>query len=190
MQNTINHEAAAAVLSAGSTGSEALAGAPAHTPAVSASGEVSTKSQKVHQSLSIEIRPCDSRCRWWAKVIRSEDTKLPAPRAIDGAHSMPQVYSRPGDEELFPGDFVIEGEANHHCKPRGWTYWLHGLDGSGQEIYLESGQFSGLKPLLKQAGLEPSLLAGAGDIAAAVRIIHAARAGIDVYHLIKTLRAQ
>lgn len=187
MNNIVNNEAAPATSPAGSTGSEAREGAPADTPVVSASAEVSTKPQEVPQSLSIKLRPCDSRCQWWAKIIRSTDTKLPAPRAIGGAGSLPQGYSRRGDEELYPGDFVIEGEANHHRKQRGWTYWLHGLDASGREIWMKSGQFSTLKPRLKQAGLEPSLLAGAGDIAAAVRVIHAVRAGIDVHHLIKTL---
>lgn len=187
MDNIINAEDALATSAAGSTGAEAREGAPADTPVVSASAESSTNPTQVYQSLSIEIGPCDSRCRWWAKVIRSADSKLPAPRAIGGAHALPQFYSRPGDEELYPGDFVIEGEANHHRKQRGWTYWLHGLDASGREIWMKSGQFSTLKPRLKQAGLEPSFLAGAGDIAAAVRVIHAVRAGIDVHHLIKTL---
>lgn len=45
----------------------------------------------------------------------------------------PSGYARRGDEELLPGDFVLEGEANHHRKQRGWTYWLRGLDPSGQE---------------------------------------------------------
>lgn len=170
--------------SAGSTGSEAHEGTPADTCVVSATF---TKPKTVHQSLSIEIGPYDSRCKWWAKVIRAADTSLPMPRAIGRANSLPQGYSRSGDEELFSGDFIIEGEANHHRNLRGWTYRLRGLDANGQEIRMKSGQFSGLKPLLKQACIEPSLLAGAGDIAAAVRIIHAVRAGIDVHHLIKTL---
>lgn len=187
MENINDSETTTSVSSAGSTGSEAREGTPADTSVVSASTEASTKPTKVYQSLSIKIAPCDSRCRSWAKVVRATDTSLPMPRAIYGARSLPQGYSSRGDEELFPGDFVIEGEANHHRKQRGWTYWLRGLDASGRRICLESGQFSALKPLLKQAGLEPSLLAGAGDIAAAVRTIHAVRAGIDVPHLIKTL---
>ena len=130
-------------------------------------------------SLSIKIQATDSRCKFWAKVIRADKrAALPAPAACEGASDLIQAFSRQGDEELFAGDFVIHAEQNHHRKVRGWTYRLIWMKANG-----EIGQLtptSATKASLKAWGMEGSLLTGAGGLAACVRVIHASNLGFDV----------
>lgn len=127
------------------------------------------------QSVSIKIGPRDSRCRYWAKVIRAGQP-LPLPSAVDGANDIPAPYLRHGEEELFPGDVLIEGEANHHVKARGWTYWVYTCSPDGDLVSHEPS--SKVKAAMKAAGLAPDLLPGSGDVAACVRIAHGIRAGL------------
>ena len=84
-----------------------------------------------------------------------------------------------GDEELLPGDFLFEGEANHHRRDRGWTYWLHAVSPAGEYVTYRSG-ISAQKAELKRQGLAARLLTGSGDVAAMVRIAHGLRAGLVV----------
>lgn len=137
----------------------------------------------VFGGMTVVLGPCDRRCRWWAKHIAASG-RLPHPAEVRGACSLAQCFEKRGQFWLPPGDFVIEGEEVHHRKARGWFYWLRGVDPTGKRIVIESGEFGPLKPLLKDAGLAADLLSGRGDIAAAVRVIHAVRAGIDVTGLI------
>lgn len=125
-------------------------------------------------SVSVEIRPVDSRCRHWAKVVRAGQ-ELPIPADVDGASDIPGGYARNGDEELFEGDVLIEGEENHHRKARGWTYYITYMNKNGDARRVKPS--SEIKSYLKQQGLDPRLLAGSGDVAACVRIAHAIRAG-------------
>lgn len=130
------------------------------------------------QSISVKIAPRDKKCRYWAKVVRAE-AYLAAPEHIDGASDISCTYRRAGDEELFEGDALIEGEEMHHRKARGWTYWVTfmGRDGSPKTVKPSSE----IKSAMKAAGLAKNLLAGSGDVAACARIVHGLRAGlIDV----------
>ena len=62
------------------------------------------------QSISIEIRPADRRCGYWAKRIDA-GTALSLPDSISGARDIPGPFLRVGGEdELAVGDFIIEGE--------------------------------------------------------------------------------
>ena len=126
-------------------------------------------------SVSIQIKKRDSRCRFWAKVIRAGQA-LPMPSAVSGANDIPGPFAQQGDEELFFGDVLIEGEENHHRHARGCTYWVTfvGLDGA-VHVVRPSGD---IKAALKKAGLDRALLAGSGDVAACVRIAHGLRAGL------------
>jgi hypothetical protein len=131
-------------------------------------------------SESVEVRPCDSRCRYWAKIVRANKT-LPLPVDVDGANDIPGAYLARGDEELMIGDVLFEGEANHHRRTdRGWTYIVQILDANGDLQFVRSGQFGKQKAALKAQGLHPELLAGSGDVAAMVRIAHAVRKGFSL----------
>lgn len=128
------------------------------------------------ESASINIGPRDSRCRYWAKIIRVGQA-LPMPSAVHGASDVPGGYSRNGPEELFPGDMMIEGEENHHRRARGWTYWVRYLDpisGASVTHRVEAADDKAAGKALKR--LTKEALAGAGDVAAAVRYCHLLRA--------------
>ena len=128
------------------------------------------------ESASIKIGPLDSRCRYWAKIIRAGQA-LPLPSAVDGASDIPGGYIRNGPEELFPGDMMIEGEENSHRKARGWRYWVSYLDPvSGAYVYhpIEAAADKDAGKALKR--LSKEALAGSGDVAAAVRYCHLLRA--------------
>ena len=120
-------------------------------------------------SASVSIKPQDRRCRYWAKVLRA-GCALPLPSAVEGANDVPGAYLRNGEEELFPGDVLIEGEANHHVKQRGWTYNVSVCGAEGKQSYLVTD-----KTALKANGLPAHLLAGSGDVAACIRLAHAYR---------------
>ena len=131
------------------------------------------------ESVSVEAKPYDGRCKYWAKLVRAGGI-LPAPDAVSGANDIPSKYLARGDEELLPGDAFFEGEANHHRRSdRGWTYRLTYLSTEGLLYEFVSG-FSEQKVQLKPQGLAPELLKGSGDIAAMVRIVHGLRAGMKL----------
>lgn len=131
------------------------------------------------QSHSIEIKPVDSRCKYWAKIVRA-DNYLPAPCHVQGANDISGPFLRFGEEELMPGDALFEGEANHHRRnDRGWSYRLTVVTERGVLIRYKPG-FSTQKAQMKSQGLLPALLTGSGDVAAMVRIVHGLRAGLDV----------
>lgn len=127
-------------------------------------------------SVSVTIKPADSRCRYWAKVVRA-GTPLPLPSDVTGAADIPGPFSQRGDEELFLGDFLIEGEAVHHSRNRGWYYWVTWCTGDGK-WRREEDPDSTVKSQLKAAGLPVELLPGAGTLAACVRVAHAVRLGL------------
>jgi hypothetical protein len=127
-------------------------------------------------SATVEIAPCDSRCRYWAKIVRAGEN-LPLPSAVDGAHDIPGPYLRQGDDELFAGDFLVEGEEVHHRKARGWTYTCCFAKGT-KDGCIRFTYSADIKKTMKAGGLPANLLAGAGDLAGLVRMIHALRAGI------------
>lgn len=131
------------------------------------------------KSHSVEIKPFDGRCKYWAKIVRA-GKELPAPCLIQGANDVPGPYLQRGEEELLPGDALFEGESNHHRRSdRGWSYWLAFVTETGELVRYESG-FSSQKSEMKAQGLSAGLLTGSGDIAAMVRIVHGLRNGLNV----------
>jgi len=131
------------------------------------------------KSHSVEIAPCDGRCRYWAKIIRA-GIPLPLPSLVNGANDIPTRYLLRGNEELLPGDALFEGEANHHRKTRGWTYWLTFVTEAGDLVRVCNEDFGGIKVLLKQQGLAAEYLRGSGDVAAMARIAHGLRMGMSI----------
>lgn len=131
----------------------------------------------LEKSVSFSVRPYRRNCRYWAKLIRV-GTGLPMPEDVEGAHCIPGEYLRRGEQELFCGDLLFEGEANHPSKNRGWTYWVHYVDDSGRLVSVNSG-WREFKAQLKTASgaFDPALLQGAGALAACVRFAHVQRLG-------------
>ena len=127
-------------------------------------------------SISIQIEPKDSRCSYWAKILRA-GAPLPKPNEVTVANSIEAKYSKKGDEELFPGDFLIEGESIHHRKARGFNYRISFINKNGE---LETiSPTSGHKKAMKEDLLPQELLSGAGELAACIRIAHAVNLGIN-----------
>ena len=127
------------------------------------------------ESISIEMGATDSRCRYWTTIVR-EGTPLPLPENIVSSRDLPSGYLRPGQEELFEGDFWLEGEEKHHRKPRGWSYTLRWIGKDGNLVSMSPAGH--IKQILKDGGLESQLLKGSGEVAAMVRMMHGVRAGI------------
>jgi hypothetical protein len=94
---------------------------------------------------------------------------------VHSAEHVPGGYLRFGDEELLPGDALIEGEECHHLHARGWVYAITYLrpDGAAFECIPATAQ----KTQMKAAGMVPELLPGSGGLAACVRVLHGLRAG-------------
>ena len=128
------------------------------------------------KSASVRVVPGDSRCRYWAKIVRA-NAELPKPAETDGANDISGAYCKRGDEELFVGDMLIEGEENHHRNNRGWSYWVTYCDVDGVARRIKNPG-ADEKATMKAAGLPAELLAGSGGVAAAVRFAHAVRLGL------------
>jgi hypothetical protein len=69
------------------------------------------------QTVSYTAKPHDSRCAWWCVQLPADlelnDQRIPAPYLRQGA-----------DLELKSGDMLIDSEAMHHRKNRGYTVVL------------------------------------------------------------------
>ena len=128
-------------------------------------------------SVSIEIRPADKRCRYWAKRIDA-GRGLSLPDSIGSAKDIPGPFLNVGGEdELAVGDFIIEGEEVHHRHQRGWTYRIGfmGIDGALHRVTPNKEH----KQAMKAAGMPLHYLRGSGELAACVRLIAGLRLGLD-----------
>lgn len=131
------------------------------------------------KSHSVVLRPLDSRCGYWAKVVRA-DRNLPLPCVVQSGRDIPGRILQRGDEELLPGDALFEGEANHPTnKDLGWSFRLTAVDAEG-ELHRFDGDFGPQKAQMKAQGMAPQLLQGSGEHAAMVRIVLGLRAGLRV----------
>ena len=127
-------------------------------------------------SASVILGPRDEQCKYWAKIVRA-GTPLPLPCEVNRADDLPGLYLRSGDEELFRGDILFEGEAVHPRYSRGWVYTASIAGANGEQITLQYS--SEIKARLKKQGLDKRFLTGAGDLAGLVRIAHGLRAGLS-----------
>lgn len=141
-----------------------------------------SRSKTCEASHNFTVEPCDNRCRFWCKIIRAEDNLLlPMPSDVEGANDIPVSYTKKGDEEIFIGDIVIEGEENSHRKMRGWSYAIHWLDTDGH-VYSINNPGTEVKATLKECGIDKKLLAGAGMVAACIRVAHAVQSELKTYN--------
>lgn len=129
------------------------------------------------KSISVEVSPVDKRCKYWAKVVRA-DAELPIPEQVLGGDDIPGRYLQLGEEELFSGDFLFEGEAISHKHNHGWAYYVTFMSDNGDKVVIRPT--SAHKTAAKDGGLPKELLKGSGELAAAVRLAHAVRLGINV----------
>ena len=128
-------------------------------------------------SISIEIKPTDKRCRYWAKRIDA-GTPLSLPGSVFRAEDIPGPFlSVGGEDELAVGDFIIEGEEVHHRHKRGWTYRIGymGIDGALHRVTPSKEH----KQAMKAAEMALDLLKGSGELAACVRLITGLRMGLN-----------
>lgn len=128
------------------------------------------------KSVSVSIGPVDSRCRYWAKIVRKGEL-LPMPSNTHGANDIPGPYVRNGEDELLPGDTLIQGEARHHRKQRGWNYAVTYCTEAGEKLHIVNPG-ADVKAALKGAGVRAELLPGSGGIAACVRVRKALQLGM------------
>lgn len=113
-------------------------------------------------------KPADSRCRWWQKVLSPEQLATIDAAIVDGANDVPGDYLRKGaDLELPPGSVLIDGEANHPVKQRGWAYTVGIVNADATEIDWRKVCITEDKKEMKAAGFP---VTGSGPVAAAVRL--------------------
>lgn len=143
-------------------------------------GEFAVNCRNIHDildSVSIDSKPIDYRCRHWIKIIR-HDQDLPMPIHVTCADDIPGKYYRNGsDIEIYHGDMIFEGEENHHRKMRGWTMTL-GVCRYSEVLYTSPD--ANHKALIKACPHIPkemrkALVQGSGSHAAMIRIAHAMR---------------
>ena len=138
---------------------------------------IENNSQSDYISHSVSIKPSDSRCRYWANIFRLGDS-IPLPVNVQGASDLVLNFLKQGDDELFSGDFLIEGEEMHHRKYRGWCYRLTFINSDGELISIRPSLDH--KQQLKTQGLNRELLSGSGELAAIIRIIHVIKSGLKI----------
>jgi hypothetical protein len=126
-------------------------------------------------TVSYIAKPQDSRCQWWA-------VRIPADYQIadlTDTHSLrPLGFLRKGaDLELAEGEAVIESEAVHHRRQRGYDVQI-GIVSDGKFTWHRPG--SSTKAAIK-AWASPeqwqALSKGSGDVAACLRLLLAMRQG-------------
>jgi hypothetical protein len=123
-----------------------------------------------------EAAPYEARCPYLARVIRASDA-LPAPADVDEFGS---VGGRRVDGTVYlaPGDAILEVEAQHPKKFRGWVHVFVWHDPETGKLLRLWNPGSWVKADLKAAGLPAPLLKGSGPNAAMVRLLHALRLGV------------
>lgn len=133
------------------------------------------------QSVEYIAEPRDKRCQYWAKVYRATD-RLPEPGTTEGGASLPGKFLRKGaDVELYEGDAVIEAEANHHRKLRGWIVRCFVVrDGALVRLPTDTSAKTAIKATKLDPEIKRGLLSGSGTVAAAVRALHCVRLQIEV----------
>jgi len=131
-------------------------------------------------SASITVGPLDKRCKYIAKLIR-DGFPIPTPAEISevGARAIALKLASNGDEELFPGDVLIEVEQKNPRRDGGYRCRMVIVDQDAPEgvRYIEPSSIH--KQVMKSAGLPVELLPGAGPLAGCIRILHAMRLGVE-----------
>lgn len=124
-------------------------------------------------SVGYTPKKVDYRCRAWCQILSSAAVSRLRVAVVSGADSLGSRYEAFGREiEVFAGDFIFAGEANHYTKNHGWSYSLGIVvasdlpDGDAEIVWVSA------------EGLFPAeALEGAGEVAALVRYAQAVLAG-------------
>jgi len=110
---------------------------------------------KFTKTVAYIANPQDSRCSWWC-------VQIPTDQRLDGTRINVPFLKRGADLELKEGDMLIDSEAHHHRKNRGYSVVLIVCDGEkiqhlhpmaqrkafikahgGQDLMHESGDVNG-----------------------------------------------
>jgi hypothetical protein len=120
-------------------------------------------------TVSYIAKPSDSRCKWWS-------VRIPAGYCrgidLDNTSSLQPLgfLAKKADLELDDGEMIIDSEANHHAKRRGYTVQL--LVVAGGELWGRTPS-AVTKSLIKQHATPEQwqkLRRGSGDVAACLRL--------------------
>jgi hypothetical protein len=142
--------------------------APATTNATPATTTPATPTA-IDCTVSYIAKPADSRCKWWS-------VRIPAGYCrgidLDNTSSLQPLgfLAKKADLELDDGEMVIDSEANHHAKARGYTVQL--LVVAGGELWGRTPSVV-TKNLIKQHATPEQwqkLRRGSGDVAACLRL--------------------
>lgn len=139
-------------------------------------------------SVGYTPKKADSRCRAWCKILSHTAVSNLRVAVVSGADSLRGRYEAFGREvEVFAGDCIFVGEANHHTKNRGWSYYLGFVvasdkpEGDAEIAWVSADEAMAAKDHLRalaKKGLFPADdLKGAGEVAALVRYARAVLAG-------------
>ena len=132
---------------------------------------------KTQNTISYIATPTDARCKWWSVFIQ----KTFELGSLDDKTSTKALgYLRRGaDLELEDGDAVLDSEARHHRKQRGFDVMI-GIAINGALEWFEPG--AEMKAKIK-AWANPdqwkTLRKGSGNVAACLRLLAAHRMGFD-----------
>jgi hypothetical protein len=117
------------------------------------------KAAQTEETVSYIAKPDDNRCAWWSM-------QLPADIELSSA-KIPAPYLRKGaDLELKQGDMLIDSEAMHHRKNRGYRVNLGVCVGGKVKFIIPSAS---KKAFIKANGGK-DLMHESGDVAGCVRM--------------------
>lgn len=139
-------------------------------------------------SVGYTPKKADSRCRAWCQILSRAAVSNLRVAVVSGADSLGGCYETFGREiEVLAGDFIFEGEANHHTKNRGWSYSLGIVvasdlpEGDAEIVWVTVAEAIAAKEHLreraKHGAFPAEALKGAGEVAALVRYAQAVLAG-------------
>lgn len=125
-------------------------------------------------TISYVAKPVDHRCKWWSVRIPAGYT-LRNTFALDDETSMRPLgfVKRNADLELEIGEALIDSEAKHHAKHRGYKVAV-GFVTRGGIYWIQPT--SEIKTLIKSAATPEQwerLKRGSGDVAACLRLLMA-----------------
>jgi hypothetical protein len=121
--------------------------------------DVQTDEAVAEETVSYIAKPTDDRCAWWS-------VQLPADIELSSAR-IPAHYLRKGEDlELKSGDMLVDSEANHHRKNRGYRVAL-GVCVDGEVKFLSPN--ASKKAFIKANGGK-DLMHESGDVAGCVRM--------------------
>jgi len=114
---------------------------------------------KKQPTVPYTAKPSDSRCSWWC-------VQVPEDQELDGTRLSAPYLKRGADLELKAGDMLIDSEANHHRKNRGYTTVLGVCDGEQMQFIKPTAE---IKRYIKLHGGQ-DLMHETGDINAVIRM--------------------